>query len=151
MKISVYRILFFIITIICSKESFCQFDTTFVRPEYELFAKTVSYNPQELIFDIFIKHTNTAITRFEYAGGMFFFNFTQFFRNGGRLTYFYKLGVSNDTISQLIPRSLIPRNPSISADTTYLRLAINVYPGAGNGMIIPDTGNGGPPPASTGR
>lgn len=123
--------------------SFSQADTTFIRPTYNLYAKQVTFDPNELVFDIFIKHTNPTVTRFEYAGGQYYFNFTQAFRNAGRLSFFYKLGAANDTLSQLIPRSLIPRNPSISADTTYLRLAINVYPGAGNGMLIPDTGNGG--------
>lgn len=120
-----------------------QVDTTFIKPTYQLYAKQVSFTPQELVFDIFIKHTNPAVTRFEYAGGMFFFNFNQLFRNGGTLSFFYKLGPLNDTISELVPRTLIPRNPSISDDTTYLRMAINVYPGAGNGMLIPNSGNNG--------
>ncbi|MBV6480112.1 MAG: hypothetical protein HGGPFJEG_02957 [Ignavibacteria bacterium] len=138
-----FHIFFFLVISLHSLFLFSQPDTTFTRPTYDLYAKTVTFDPNELVFDIFIRHTNPTETVFEYAGGQYFFNFTQAFRNLGRLSYFYKLGTMNDTISDLIPRSLIPRSASISADTTYLRLAINVFPGYGNGMIIPDTGNGG--------
>jgi len=138
------KILIAFLILVCGANiSFSQADTTFIRPTYNLYAKQITFDPNELVFDIYIKHTNPTETRFEYAGGQYYFNFTQAFRNGGTLSFFYKLGASNDTISQLVPRSLIPRNPSISPDTTFLRMAINVYPGAGNGMLIPDTGNGG--------
>lgn len=143
MKKAIRNLLALVILISSASISYLHADTTFIRPTYNLYAKQVSFDPNELVFDIFIRHTNPTETVFEYAGGQYFFNFTQAFRNLGRLSYFYKLGTMNDTISDLFPRTLIPRSASISADTTYLRLAINVFPGYGNGMIIPDTGNGG--------
>ena len=142
MKTGFKTLLAFIVILIMTNISFSQLDTTYIRPTYQLYAKQVSFTPNELIFDIFIRHTNRSETVFEYAGGQYYFNFTSAFRNAGLLSFRYALGPLNDTLTQL-PRGLIPRNPSISADTTYLRLAINVYPGAGNGAIIPDTGNGG--------
>lgn len=122
--------------------SFAGGDSIFIKPTYILLAKQVSFTPTEFVYDIFIKHSNPSQTRFEYAGGQYFFRTTIAFRNGGYCTYRY----TSDTLSDM-PKSMIPRNPSMAVlagtgDTILMRLAINTYPGAGNGYMVPDTGNG---------
>ncbi|MEO6693935.1 MAG: T9SS type A sorting domain-containing protein [Ignavibacteria bacterium] len=140
MKSVIKNLLVVMLLILVAKSGFAGGDTTYVKPTYRTVAKQVSLSPTELVFDLFIKHTNLNTTRFEYAGGQYFFKTTLAYRNSGFCTFRY----SADTLSDL-PRNMIPRNPSMSVypgtgDTILMRLAINTFPGAGNGYIVPDTG-----------
>ncbi|HQY19717.1 MAG TPA: hypothetical protein PK294_00365 [Ignavibacteria bacterium] len=104
-------------------------------PLYNLTAKNFSHPaPNVLQFDIFIEHTN-APTTFEYSGGQYFFNFNPLIANGGTLSYTY----AGDTSE--LPQHMRPRNPQISGN--QLRLASNLFPGAGNGFIMTNNGNPG--------
>jgi len=141
MKSRIKNLLVVLILVLGAKAGFAGGDTTYLRPTYSLVAKQVSFTPTEFVFDIFLKHTNLAQTRFEYAGGQYFLRTNMQFKNGGSCTFRYATGPTGDTISQLPPH-MIPRNPSmgvIGSDTVLMRLAINTFPGAGNGFIIPVT------------
>jgi len=145
MKLRTKNLLVVMLLILLSKAGLAGGDTTYITPTYRLIAKQVSFTPTEFVFDILLKHTNRHLTRFEYAGGQYFFRTTMAFKNGGYCTFRYATGPTGDTISQL-PGNMIPRNPSmgvIAGDTVLMRLAINTFPGAGNGYIIPDTGSYG--------
>lgn len=141
MKSSIKNLLVVILFLLVAQAGFAGGDTTFVKPTYLLVAKQVGdITPTELVFDIFIRHTNLNETPFQYAGGQYFFRTTVPFKNGGFCTYRYTL----DTLSDM-PRAFVPRNPSMAVlagtgDTILMRLAINTFPGAGNGFIVPDTG-----------
>jgi hypothetical protein len=81
-------------------------------------------------FDVTMTFTGGAAT-YEYAGGQYFFDANiPAISNGGTLSY----GYSPTDSSDLIP-SMRPRNPQISG--TQLRLAVNTFPGAGNGTSMP--------------
>jgi hypothetical protein len=84
------------------------------------------YKPSSnsLSFEIRMRHTNHP-TVFEFAGGQYFFDFNPAIANGGLLSYKYD-GDTSD-----LPLNFRPRNPTISGD--QLRLAVNTFPGAGNG------------------
>ena len=103
------------------------------NPEYALDVNNRTLVLNSLEFDIDLTWTNSgAVSKFEYAGGQFFFEFNPLIANSGTLQYFY---VTNpDTVSDL-PANLRPRNPMISG--TQLRLAANTFPGAGNGFQMP--------------
>ena len=102
------------------------------NPTYALTVDGFSLNSpldNELEFDIHIYQTNSPVP-FEYAGGQFFFDFNTAITNGGSLTY-TRVGTG-------LPANFEPRNPQISGN--QLRLAVNTFPGAGNGFTgIPST------------
>ena len=102
-------------------------------PEYLLDVNDRTLVLNNLEFDIDITWTNSgAVSKFEYAGGQFFFDFNPLIANGGTLQYFY---VTNPDTSSDLPANLRPRNPMISG--SQLRLAANTFPGAGNGFQMP--------------
>jgi hypothetical protein len=109
------------------------------NPTYSLSADGFSLNSPDdnmLEFDIHIYQTN-APTTFEYAGGQYFFDFNNGIANGGTLTY--------SRVGTGLPSNFEPRNPQIFDNgngTSQLRLAVNTFPGAGNGF----TGIPGTPP-----
>jgi len=89
-------------------------------------------------FDIDMTWTNSdSIPEFMYAGAQFFLNIDSTVKNGGTLTY---TKVSSD-----LPSNFVPRNPAVflyldNSTNTYryqLRLAVNTFPGPGNGYIFP--------------
>jgi hypothetical protein len=85
----------------------------------------------EIEFDIDMTWTNSGIApNFEYAGGQYFFDFNTAISNGGTLAYAYAATNTSD-----LPTSMRPRNPQISG--TQLRLAVNTFPGAGSGYVMP--------------
>lgn len=102
------------------------------NPTYALGVDGFSLNSptdNELEFDIHIYQTNSPVP-FEYAGGQFFFDFNTAVANGGLLTY--------SRVGSGLPANFEPRNPQISG--SQLRLAVNTFPGAGNGFTgIPST------------
>jgi len=143
MKSRIKNLLVVVLLLLIAKAGFASGDTTHIKPKYLLTAKQFSLSSTELVFDIFIRHTNRDSTRFEYAGGQYFFRTNMPYKNGGFCTFRY----SADTLSNM-PRAMVPRNPSMAifggtTDTILMRLAINTFPGAGNGYIVADTGNGG--------
>ncbi len=87
-------------------------------------------------FDIDMTWTNSGIApNFEYAGGQYFFDANLAgISNGGTLTYSYSPSDSSD-----LPVSMRPRNPQAYTVTTpgQLRLAVNTFPGAGSGFVMP--------------
>jgi len=107
-------------------------------PTYQLTARNFEFNCgiyTSWDFDIYIQHTN-APTVFEYAGGQFYLSFGPVIANGGILNF--------SIIGSDLPANMRPRNPTVgiasSPAATVLRLAINPFPGAGNGYIVPDNG-----------
>jgi hypothetical protein len=86
--------------------------------------------PNEMTFEIRMEHTN-APTYFEYAGGQYFFEFNKAIANGGTLTYTFAQDTSD------LPLNMRPRNPTVYTSSTpgQLRLAVNTFPGAGNGFV----------------
>lgn len=96
------------------------------NPSYDLIVKNLSLPSSNSIeFDLYIKHTNNPVP-FEYSAGQYFFNFNSGISNGGALTY--------SIIGSDLPSGLQPRSPQVSGN--QLRLASNVFPGAGNGFIM---------------
>jgi len=82
--------------------------------------------PNELTFEIRMQHTNSPVY-FEYAGAQFFFDFNTAIANGGTLSYTFAPDTSD------LPINMRPRNPQIFG--SQLRLAVNTFPGAGNGYV----------------
>jgi Secretion system C-terminal sorting domain len=110
-----------------------------IPPTYTLTAgNEVIVAPNRITFDIWIKHTNSDSTVFQYAGGQYFFEVNLGVANGGTLTYTFDSTSAGDSSS--MPFNMRPRNPSIAAN--ILRLAANSLPGAGNGFYVSDTGLG---------
>ncbi len=119
------------------------------NPTYNLRAmnfeyKSITYPHDAIEFDIYLEHTNPPI-EFSYAGGQYFFNFNHNILTGSwppvsgdTSQYSYKI------IGSDLPTNFVPRNPTIrfwSLDTTdQLLLAVNTFPGPGNGYIIPNVG-----------
>lgn len=114
----------------------CFADSTFIRPRYTLtgiVAPGGGYvNANTFEFDVYLYHTNSDSTIFQYAGGQYFLLFNINVVNGGTLTY--------SIIGSDLDSSMRPRNPSIAGN--LLRLAANSLPGAGNGPTISHTGLG---------
>lgn len=109
------------------------------NPTYSLFANNFTLISSTEIndvleFDIYILHNNPP-TFFEYAGGQFFIKINPLVSNGGTMTY--------SIIGSDLPTPMQPRSPSIGTvlnpPATVLRLATNVFPGAGHGINL--TGN----------
>lgn len=95
-------------------------------PSFELIARNFSVPSSDAIeFDLYIKHTNNPVT-FEYSAGQYFFNFNSAISNGGTLTY--------SIIGSDLPIGLWPRSPQVFGN--QLRLASNIFPGAGNGYVM---------------
>jgi len=113
-------------------------DSIHVKPSYTL--KVSGQNnptPAEFQFEIRIKHTNPDSTVFYYAGAQYHFNFNNTVANGGTLAYGYVSGAGD---SSDLPVNFRPRNPQIFDNgngTSQLRLAVNTFPGPGNGYLIP--------------
>ncbi len=78
--------------------------------------KLISSNVYE--FDIYLQHINTDEASFKYILGQYFFEFNPKIANGGTLSY--------SMISSDLPKSLQPRNPTVSGN--QLRLAVNSIP-----------------------
>jgi hypothetical protein len=114
-----------------SKVSFSQ------NPTFEL--RATNFTPLNQVtnaieFDITLKWTNPGVApNFEYAGGQYFFNFNAGISNGGTLTYRYALDTSD------LPPNMRPRSPVAYTSSTpaQLRLAVNTFPGPGNGFQMP--------------
>ncbi|MEO8665579.1 MAG: T9SS type A sorting domain-containing protein [Ignavibacteria bacterium] len=124
------RLILSLITVVCfvlSSELYSQV------PGYKLVAKNFEpgkFGENFVIFDIYLIHTDT--TRFEYAGGEYYFNFQTAVANGGILSY--------ETRSSGLPPNLQPRNPKIENNfdgTSRLMLSMNEFPSPGNGFIVP--------------
>lgn len=97
------------------------------NPTYILRAMNITRSaPNEYTFEIRMQHTNSSVY-FEYAGGQYFFDFNAAIANGGTLTYRYALDSSD------LPSYMRPRNPQVSG--SQLRLAVNTFPGIGNGFV----------------
>lgn len=104
-------------------------DTTFAQtsPTYTLKVKNINHVAQDsLTFDIYMRHTNSGSTNFEYAIGQYYLNFNPLIANSGVLTY--------RIIASDLPVNARPRNPNISG--SQLRLVANAVLGAGNGPAI---------------
>ena len=119
-------------------------DSVYIIPSYTLKVAGQSRpTPNEFVFEIRIKHTNPDSTVFNYAAGQYFFNFNNTIANGGTLIYGYVTGTTGD--SSDLPTNFRPRSPQIFDNgngTSQLRLAVNTFPGAGNGYVIPNYPNG---------
>lgn len=119
-------------------------DTVYISPTYTLKVTNQALPaPNQFDFEVRIKHTNTDATVFFYAGAQYFFNFNNTIANGGTLSYGYVSGVGD---SSELPVNFRPRNPQIFDNgngTSQLRLAVNTFPGPGNGFLInPSATNG---------
>ncbi len=119
-------------------------DSVHVKPTYQLRVTGRAVpQPNQYIFEVRIKHTNPDSTVFFYAGAQYFFNFNNTIANGGTLSYGYVSGVGD---SSDLPVNFRPRNPQIFDNgdgTSQLRLAVNTFPGPGNGYLInPNATNG---------
>lgn len=89
--------------------------------------------PNQFEFDIDMTWTNSdTVSNFEYAGAQFFLNFNAGIANGGTMIYAWT------NISDL-PVNMRPRSPTVYTLTTpaQLRLAVNTFPGAGSGFLMP--------------
>ncbi len=87
-------------------------------------------------FDIEMTWTNSgSVPEYQFAGAQYFFDVNMdAIRNGGTLGYQY----SSD--SGQMPSNFRPRNPQVFPNgdgTAQLRLAVNTFPGAGNGFQMP--------------
>jgi len=103
-------------------------------PTYELQAtnfvrKSIDVQDDAIEFDIRMRQTNVP-TRFEFAGGQYFFDFNKNVING-------TMTMSN--IGSDLPFNMQPRNPTVYTVTTpgQLRFAVNTFPGAGSGYMFP--------------
>jgi len=128
------KFLFIALIVFISRENFA-----LVNPAYLLTASNFSFNCGEYTsweFDIYMRHTNPSTSTFEYAGGEYFLAFNPEIANGGLLEY--------SIVSSDLPPALRPRNPSIgpgsSPSETLMRLALNPFPGAGNGFNMTNNG-----------
>jgi hypothetical protein len=94
-----------------------------IKPTYTLnIANRVLIAPNIFQFDIYLKHTNSNQTIFDFAGGQYFLYFNPGVANGGTLTYSFA-PVPDNELSDMIT-VFRPRNPSISGNV--LRLAPNI-------------------------
>ncbi|MEO6696215.1 MAG: hypothetical protein ABIY50_00425 [Ignavibacteria bacterium] len=109
-------------------------------PAYNLHIRNqVIANPSNSMdFDIYVEHTNSPVM-FEYAGGQYFIQFDSAIGNGGPF--------SLSILDSDLPLQLRPRNPSIAEvlnpPATIMRLAVNVFPGAGFGHKVKGSGDVG--------
>jgi hypothetical protein len=107
------------------------------NPTYNLTAKncaliTVNQPDDALEFDCYLEVTGNG--PMEYAGGQYFFSFNNAVLGGNNANGAYTI-VGSD-----LTATMQPRNPSIGTATSptanVLRLAVNTFPGAGNGTIM---------------
>ncbi|MBK6772204.1 MAG: hypothetical protein IPG78_08790 [Ignavibacteria bacterium] len=104
-----------------------------VRPTYILTAQNFTFrSANELVFDIYILHTNPADTVFQFALGQYYFNFDTMFCAGGTIRYDYAPGNIGD--SSDFPFAARPRGPTRVGST--LRVNSNTVLGLGNGPIV---------------
>jgi len=103
-------------------------------PTYELQAtnferKSIDLLDDAIEFDIRMRQTNVP-TRFEFAGGMYIFDFNKDII-AGTMTM---LNIGSD-----LPANMQPRNPTVYTATTPggLWWNVNSFPGAGNGYLFP--------------
>lgn len=103
-------------------------------PTYELQAtnfvrKSIDVADDAIEYDIKMRQTNVP-TRFEYAGGQFFFDFNKEVISGT---------MTMSIIGSDLPTNMQPRNPTVYTTTTpgQFRWAVNTFPGAGNGYMFP--------------
>ncbi len=123
MKINIH---FFVLLILISDLSFSQ------NPTYTLDVNDRSDLNNSFEFDIDMTWTNSGVVpNFEYAGGTYFFDFNKGIANGGTMTM--------SIVDSDLPVNMRPRNPTVYTTTTpgQLRLAVNTFPGAGNGYQMP--------------
>lgn len=113
-------------------------DSVFAFPEYRLKVSEMRFTaPNQFEFAVYLKHVNPGVTPFYYSGAQYFFNFNNTIANGGTLSYGYVSGVGD---SSDLPVNFRPRSPMIFDNgngTSQLRLAVNTFPGPGNGHLIP--------------
>ncbi len=117
-----------------------------IRATYTLRVANKTPQPQiinTVEFDVMMKWTNypgsgatNEVPDFEYAGGQYFFNCDSSIRGGGIVT------MSN--AGSDLPTNMQPRSPTVFYDATtgklQLRLAVNTFPGPGNGYLMPAGG-----------
>ncbi|MBK9405464.1 MAG: hypothetical protein IPN57_13235 [Ignavibacteria bacterium] len=104
-----------------------------VRPTYKLTAQNFTFrSANELVFDIYILHTNPADTVFQFAIGQYYFNFDTMFCAGGSILYDFAPGNTGD--SSDFPFAARPRNPTRNGSS--LRVNSNTVLGLGNGPIV---------------
>ncbi|MBK6772201.1 MAG: hypothetical protein IPG78_08775 [Ignavibacteria bacterium] len=104
-----------------------------VRPTYKLPAQHFTFrSANELVFDIYILHTNPADTVFQFALGQYYFNFDTLFCAGGTISYDFAPGNTGD--SSDFPFAARPRNPTRNGSS--LRVNSNTVLGLGNGPIV---------------
>ena len=104
-----------------------------VRPTYKLTAQNFTLrSANELVFDIYILHSNPADTVFQFALGQYYFNFDTLFCAGGTILYDFAPGNTGD--SSDFPFAARPRNPSRNGSS--LRVNSNTVLGVGNGPIV---------------
>jgi len=102
-------------------------------PMYNLNIQNLNYTSSNVLeFDIYLHHTNSNETKFEYIMGQYFLNFNSAIANGGKLNY--------TLVSSELPQALQPRNASVFEN--QLRLANNAVPPKQNLPIISNNGNG---------
>jgi hypothetical protein len=102
------------------------------NPTYLLDVNDRTSLNNEFEFDIEMTWTNPGVApNFEYAGADYHFDFNKQISNGGNMTLAI---VESD-----LPINMRPRNPTVYTVTTpgQLRLAVNTFPGAGNGYVMP--------------
>ncbi|MBS1551672.1 MAG: T9SS type A sorting domain-containing protein [Bacteroidetes bacterium] len=104
-----------------------------VRPTYRLTAQNFQFRAaNELVFDIYLLHTNPADTVFQFALGQYYFNFDTTFCAGGDIFYDFAPGNVGD--SSDFPFVARPRNPTRVG--FQLRVNTNSVLGVGNGPIV---------------
>jgi len=104
-------------------------------PTYLLSATNGFWDPNEpnhYDFEFQMTWTNSGIvSHFEYAGGQYFMNIDPAVANGGTLVM--------SKLSSDLPTNMHPRNPTVYSVSNpwQLRWAVNTFPGAGNGFMMP--------------
>lgn len=114
-------------------------------PTYTLKAKNFVLKQANTVLEFDIVLTHTDLNQFEYAGGQYFISFNQNifpcstppppFTDTSNMRY--------QIIGSGLPANLQPRTPSVGMATNpsanILNLAVNTFPGAGSGFLLPPT------------
>jgi len=124
-----------------------------INPTYNLVAKnfefgTINNECDVLYFDVYLQWTNEGVApNFEYAGVQLFWSFNKNVLTGtwppGGVTSNVDTSEFSFKIvgSEITNSTLIPRSPSlwtaVSPTADIMRLAINTFPGFGNGFAVP--------------
>ncbi len=104
-------------------------------PTYQLAATNGFWDPNEpnhYDFEFQLTWSNSGtVSHFEYAGGQYFMDIDPVVANGGTL--------SMSKLSSDLPLNMHPRNPTVYTGSYpwQLRWAVNTFPGAGNGFMMP--------------